>query len=96
MAKANTDNIISRTAIEEVKDGLSELETLTLSLRNMAYAIRMLASSAEMPKGRGGALDSIADKLVNDLDYLIIERERLWGLALEAVHPPKHDKAEAA
>jgi hypothetical protein len=56
----------------------------------------MLASSDEMPKHPGAALDSIADKLVDDLDYLITERARLCHLAWEAIHPPKPDKAEAA
>jgi hypothetical protein len=96
MAKAESENSTEfKSTAEEVSHGLSDLETLTLSLRNMAYAIRMLASSDEMPKEPGAALDSIADRLVNDLDYLITERERLWHLSEEVLHPPGSIKVGA-
>jgi hypothetical protein len=82
-----------RTTIEEVYHGLSELESPVLRLRNLAYAARMLASSDEMPKEPGAALDSLADTLVNELDALSEERGRLWHLSHEACHPPKSTKA---
>jgi len=79
----------TRTAIEEVSHGLYELESPVFRLRNLAYATRMLASSDEMPKGPGAALDSLADTLVNELNALSEERERLWHLSCEAIPSAK-------
>lgn len=94
MSQADTDHSTAEparipTAIEEVSQALSELESPILRLRNLAYAARMLASSDEMPKEPGAALDSLADTLVNELDALKEEQHRLWHLSQEAVHPPK-------
>jgi hypothetical protein len=77
-----------RSAIKEVSDGLSELEHPISRLCNLAYAVRMLASSDEMQTKPGAALDSLADTLVEELGALKEERDRLWHLSYEALHPP--------
>lgn len=98
MSQANIDTSTAEpartpTAIEEVSDGLSELESPVLRLRNLAYPARMLASSDDMPKEAGAALDSLADTLVNELDAVSEERYRLWSLSREAVYPPKAERS---
>lgn len=92
MSQAKIDN----STLKEVHDGLSELESPILRLRNLAYAARMLASSDEMPKEPGAALDSVADTLVEELQALSEERERLWQLCCEAKRPDVSSEAEAA
>jgi hypothetical protein len=86
MAQADSDNSTS-TGVQ-ISDGLSELEEPVFRLRNLAYAIRMLASSDEMQKEPGAALDSLADTLVDGLNELIAERERLWHLSHELKYGP--------
>jgi hypothetical protein len=98
MARADTDNSTAeparpRPTIKDVKSGLFELETPMLRVCNLAYAVRMLASSDEMPKEPGAALDSLADTLVNELVELAAECERLYHLSHEALNSP--DKGAA-
>jgi hypothetical protein len=91
MSQATDDNTEPRqfkSTIEEVKHGLFELEEPTSRLRSLAYAIRMMASSDEMPNGPRAALDTIADTLVTGLNELIEEHTRLFHLSHEVLHPP--------
>jgi hypothetical protein len=56
MSQADTDNTTTETArraIEKVSSGLSDLEHDIRNFRNLAYAIRMLATSDEMPQETG-------------------------------------------
>jgi hypothetical protein len=92
MSKADTDNNTTQSkhfdsTIAEVSSGLFDLEEDILRSRGLAYAIQMLATSDEMPKEPGAALNSVADTLVIGLNYLITERERLWRLAHGAIQP---------
>jgi hypothetical protein len=43
----------------------------------------MAASSDEMPKDQGEAVEALADTLFDKLNALIKERERLWMLAAD-------------
>jgi hypothetical protein len=52
-----------------------------LTARNLAYAARMLASSDDMDKESGGALDALATTLIDLLDELADDRTRLCDLA---------------
>jgi hypothetical protein len=47
--------------INEVADGLSEMEIPFYEVRNLAMAARMMASADAMPKDAGAALDAVAD-----------------------------------
>jgi len=71
----------TNTSVEQLADGLSEMETPFLEVRNLAFAMRMLGSSDDMPKDPGAALDALADIVVDKMNALIEERERLWRLA---------------
>jgi len=71
---------------QEVSHGLSEFETPFLQVRHLALAARM-GSSDDMPKEPGLALDAVADKIVNMMDELSEERERLWRLSREVAYP---------
>jgi hypothetical protein len=70
--------------VKEVSDGLFDLESAFLEVRNLAYAVRMLGSSDEMPKEPGAALDALADQIVNKMTAIIGERTRLYRLASDA------------
>jgi hypothetical protein len=94
MAKANrvhsTPPTNTSSLIAEVSEGLCELESPILRVRNLAYAARMLASSDEMLDGPGAALDALADTMVDELNELSAERERLWRLALASEKGGSH------
>jgi hypothetical protein len=70
--------------INEVADGLSEMESPLLAVRNLAMAARMMGSADDIPKEPGAALDALADTIVAKLDALSEERCRLWKLARKA------------
>lgn len=70
--------------INEVSDGLSEMETPFYEVRNLAMAARMMAAAAELPKDAGAALDAVADLIFEKMIILIGERERLCKLARAA------------
>ena len=83
MAEASNNTTTAASIAEQVKDGLSEMETPLVNVRNLAHAARMLGSSDDMPGDEGAALDALADEIVAKMDELIGERERLWRLAGE-------------
>jgi hypothetical protein len=68
--------------LNDVGNGLAEMESAFYRVRNLAYAARMLGSADEMPREPGGALDAIADLIVGTMDELNSERHRLWLLTL--------------
>jgi hypothetical protein len=81
MVEANNNTTTAASIADQVKDGLSEMESPLVEVRNLAYAARMLGSADDMPRDPGAALDTLADQIVTKMDELIEERERLWQLA---------------
>jgi len=77
----------TRDKAQEVSHGLSEFETPFLQVRHLALAARMMGSSDDMPREPGLALDAVADKIVDMMDELSEERERLWRLSREVAYP---------
>jgi hypothetical protein len=75
---------LQSSAGSEVEDGLFEMESPVLEVRNLAMAARMMGSADSMPKEPGAALDALADTMVTKLDALSEERGRLWKLARKA------------
>jgi hypothetical protein len=68
--------------LAQVARELGELEEKFHRAHNLAYAARMLATSDEMDRESGAALNSLAGVLVDLLDELITERDRIWHLAI--------------
>ena len=64
----------------KIGDALSELETPFREVINLVYAARMLASSDDIPGRQGAALDTLADTILNKVNALEEERERIWRL----------------
>ena len=67
--------------MEEIRAGLSEMETPLLEARNLAMAVRMMAGSGDLPKDAGTALEVVADLIFEKLIGACDERARLWKLA---------------
>jgi hypothetical protein len=74
-------------SIAEVEDGLGEMESPLLEVRNLALAARIMASGDEMPKDAGLALKALANLIFKKMVVLVKERERLWRLASDAAKP---------
>ena len=53
------------------------MESPLRNVRGLAYAARMLGSADDMPKEPGEALNALAELIVDKMDELIEERERL-------------------
>lgn len=83
MAEASSNTTTAVSIADQVKDGLSEMESPLINVRNLAYAARMMGSADDMPREPGAALDALADEIVTKMDELIEERGRLWQLAGE-------------
>jgi hypothetical protein len=81
---AGVKAMVPRQKVQEIASEISELESPVLDARNLALATRMLASSDDMPKDAGRALDSVADMLFEKLKALEEERKRLWLAAKHA------------
>jgi hypothetical protein len=77
----------ARDKAQEVSSGLSALETPLRQVRHLAFAARMMGSSDDMSKEQGAALDTLADKIVDMMDGLTEEQERLWRLSREVAFP---------
>jgi hypothetical protein len=60
---------------------LGELEEKFHKAHNLAYAVRLLATSDEMPREPGAALDALASTLIDLLNELTGDRDRIWHLA---------------
>ena len=73
----NAPAILTKVASE-----VADLEERLRLAHNLAYAARMLATSDEMDRESGAALNSLAGVLVDLLDELITERDRIWHLAI--------------
>ena len=67
--------------LAQVASELSELEEKFHKAHNLAYAVRLLATSDEMPREPGAALDSLASTLIDLLNELKDDRDRIWHLA---------------
>jgi hypothetical protein len=67
--------------LAEVRSILQDIETPMRSAGNLALALRMLASSDDIPKGAGAALDAVADLIFMKLVEIIEGRERVLELA---------------
>ena len=65
----------------QVASELGELEEKFHKAHNLAYAVRLLATSDEMPREPGAALDALASTLVDLLNELTDDRDRIWHLA---------------
>lgn len=72
----------ARPTLNDVGNGLAEMESAFYRVRHLAYAALMLGSADEMPEEAGGALDAIAGLIVGTMDDLNEERHRLWLLTL--------------
>jgi hypothetical protein len=83
-AKAEMAEMVPRQRVQEIASEIRDLESPVLDARNLALAARMLASSDDMPKGPGAALDSVTDTLFEKLKALEKTRERVWILARAA------------
>jgi hypothetical protein len=81
MPKAESTTTTEEPIATQVANGLSALESPILRARDLAYAMRMAASSSEMPSGADTALDVLADTIVDQLNELEEERNRLCSLA---------------
>ena len=84
MSQADSKPTTAEPIIAQVAHGLSELEDPFRIVRNLGYAALMLASSDEMQKESGAALHSLAELIVEKMDALNGERDRLWHLARSA------------
>jgi len=69
------------SVLHQVHSELFELEEKFLAARNLAYAARMLASSNDMDREPGAALDALATTLIDLLDELADDRTRICDLA---------------
>jgi hypothetical protein len=67
--------------LEKIADGLREMETPLLQVRSLARAVLMMASSDDLPRDAGTALDAVAYALFERLTSLCEDRDRLWKLA---------------
>jgi hypothetical protein len=83
-AKVEKAQMVPREKVQEIAHEIFELETPVLDARNLALATRMLASSDDMSKEAGRALDSVADALFNRLEGLSEAQHRIWLLAKAA------------
>ena len=71
--------------IAKIKDELADLDEPLARVRcDLAYAVRMLASSDEMRKEPGAALDAMAETIVDELNELIERRGNIWHMASDA------------
>jgi hypothetical protein len=61
----------------QVARELGELEYKFHRAHNLAYAVRLLATSDEMPREPGAALDSLASTLIDILNELTGDRDRI-------------------
>jgi len=83
MAKADSKHTTETPIATQVANGLSDFESPLLCARDLIYAARMAASAHDMLKEGGAALEVLADTILDQMNALIEERERLWRLALE-------------
>ena len=74
----------AKESIAKIKDELADLDEPLARVRDLAYAVRMLASSDEMRKEPGAALDAMAETIVDELNELIERRENIWHMAIDA------------
>jgi len=83
MSQATDHNITTESKRPQItmEDWAFDLEEPLFRLRNLAYAVRMLASSDEMQKLPGAALDCLASTLIDELEVLREEYTRLAGAA---------------
>jgi hypothetical protein len=81
MAKAESIPTTKESTAAQVAHELFELEDDFHVVRNLGYAALMLASADEMPAEPGAALHAIAELIVEKMDWLLAERERLCHLA---------------
>jgi hypothetical protein len=84
LLSARSKAMVPRQRMEEIASEIFELESPVLDARNLAMAARMLGSSSDMPRDPGGALDSVADMLVQKLEAIEETRRRVWRQALAA------------
>ena len=69
------------SALSQVAHELFEIEDRFLRVRYLTYAVRMLASSPEVPKEATDAIEALTDTILDEIDELIEERTRLCRLA---------------
>ena len=74
----------AKESIAKIKDELADLDEPLARVRDLAYAVRMLASSDEMQKEPSAALDAMAETIVDELNELIERRENIWHMAIDA------------
>ena len=67
--------------LSEVAHGLFELEGPLLRIRDLLIATTMMAASAELTNEARNGLDAIADTMLDQIQEVLEERNRLWTLA---------------
>src|SRR5664280_608971 len=72
---------MSAPLVAQVALELGDLEEKFHRAHNLAYAVRLLATSDEMSEEPGAALDSLASTLIDLLNELTDDRDRIWQLA---------------
>jgi hypothetical protein len=74
-------NTSALSEVAQVANGLFELEPHLLRVRDLVYAIRMLASAWDIDKEAQGALEALADTILKEINEVIKERTRLCHFA---------------
>jgi hypothetical protein len=80
----STPPINTSSTLTEVAHGLFELEGQLLRVRDLTYALLMLASSSEVPKKATDAIEALTEIILDDIDELVEERTRLFHLARQS------------
>jgi hypothetical protein len=81
MAKAESIPTTKESIATQVAHELFELEDQFLRVRDLTYAVRMLASSPDVSKEATSAIEALSDAILGEIGDLIEERTRLCHLA---------------
>jgi hypothetical protein len=73
--------LATEAPIAVIADGLFDLEEKVSRVRDLAYALRMMFESLDVPEGSRDALDYLAITILGKMDAIKNERTRLWHLA---------------
>ncbi len=84
--------LTNTSALSEVANGLFELESPLLRIRDLLVGVTTMVASAEITKEARDAIDAVADTILNQVQEVLEERTRLCELAREA--PMSHGAAE--
>jgi hypothetical protein len=80
--KSPVDAAATKKQIETLASHIAQIETPIHDARNLAAAIRMMASSDEVGISAGAAIDAVASALIELLGNIRAERDDIWHMAL--------------